>query len=54
MSKICYEIINIFFIGIDQRGGLSYASCGDKSYQAPEYSANFHELGSTLPLFSFG
>ncbi|KAI0241095.1 hypothetical protein LSAT2_001753 [Lamellibrachia satsuma] len=40
--------------GIDQRGGLPYASCGDKSYQAPEYSANFHELGSTLPLFSFG
>jgi hypothetical protein len=37
-----------------KRNGLLAASLGDKSYQVPEYSRNFHKQGSTLPVVSFG
>ncbi|KAL8575556.1 hypothetical protein ACOMHN_059620 [Nucella lapillus] len=35
---------------IDQRNGLAEASPGDKCYQAPEYSKDFHHLGATCAL----
>ena len=37
-----------------QRNGLPEASRGDKSYQSPEYSSDFHKHGSTLPIPNFG
>ncbi|KAK3698718.1 hypothetical protein QZH41_010753 [Actinostola sp. cb2023] len=37
-----------------QRNGLPEIALGDKSYQVPEYSRNFHKHGSTLPTVSFG
>lgn len=39
---------------IDRRNGIPYASEGDKSYQAVEYSPNFHKAGSSLPSPQFG
>ncbi|KAK3098034.1 hypothetical protein FSP39_015510 [Pinctada imbricata] len=39
---------------IDRRNGIPFASCGDKSYQAVEYSPGFHKRGSSLPLPQFG
>ncbi|XP_013389114.1 spermatogenesis-associated serine-rich protein 1-like [Lingula anatina] len=39
---------------IDQRNGIACASLGDKQYQAPEYSYNFHKFGSTRPIVNFG
>lgn len=39
---------------INQRNSLKAASLGDKPYQAPEYSTDFHKLGSTLPVVNFG
>ncbi|KAF6022025.1 SPATS1 [Bugula neritina] len=37
-----------------QRNGIPEASRGDKSYQTPEYSSNFHKQGSTRPVPNFG
>lgn len=39
---------------IDKRNGIPFASEGDKSYQAAEYSPNFHKAGSSLPSPQFG
>ncbi|XP_022288535.1 spermatogenesis-associated serine-rich protein 1-like isoform X3 [Crassostrea virginica] len=39
---------------IDKRNGIPYASEGDKSYQAVEYSPSFHKGGSSLPSPQFG
>ncbi|KAL5009832.1 hypothetical protein ScPMuIL_012137 [Solemya velum] len=39
---------------IDKRNGILQSSLGDKSYQVSEYSPEFHKLGSTLPVISFG
>ncbi|XP_062611132.1 spermatogenesis-associated serine-rich protein 1-like isoform X1 [Saccostrea cucullata] len=39
---------------IDKRNGIPYASEGDKSYQAVEYSPSFHKAGSSLPSPQFG
>ncbi|XP_077866350.1 spermatogenesis-associated serine-rich protein 1-like [Saccoglossus kowalevskii] len=36
------------------RGGLPWASPGDKSYQVCEYSPDFHKSGSTRPVVHFG
>lgn len=41
-------------VTIDKRNGIPYASEGDKTYQAPEYSPGFHRIGSSLPLTQFG
>ncbi|XP_068745670.1 uncharacterized protein [Montipora capricornis] len=38
----------------DKRNGIPAASLGDKSYQVPEYSMEFHKQGSTRPVISFG
>ncbi|XP_070568805.1 spermatogenesis-associated serine-rich protein 1-like isoform X2 [Ptychodera flava] len=38
----------------EARGGIPWASPGDKSYQVVEYSPNFHHYGSTRPVISFG
>lgn len=38
----------------DRRGSVPAASGGDKSYQAPEYSPDFHHYGSTRPVVNFG
>ncbi|XP_001184069.2 spermatogenesis-associated serine-rich protein 1 [Strongylocentrotus purpuratus] len=38
----------------ERRGEFPAASGGDKSYQAPEYSSNFHHFGSTRPVVTFG
>jgi len=38
----------------DKRNGIPAASLGDKSYQVPEYSLDFHRQGSTRPVISFG
>ncbi|XP_066295828.1 spermatogenesis-associated serine-rich protein 1-like [Branchiostoma lanceolatum] len=38
----------------DPRGGIPAASPGDKSYQVPEYSPQFHQVGSTRPVVVFG
>ncbi|XP_067951361.1 uncharacterized protein [Watersipora subatra] len=37
-----------------QRNGIPEASKGDKSYQTPEYSPDFHKSGSTRPIANFG
>lgn len=37
-----------------KRNGIPLAAPGDKSYQAVEYSPQFHRMGSTLPLVDFG
>ncbi|XP_021376836.1 spermatogenesis-associated serine-rich protein 1-like isoform X2 [Mizuhopecten yessoensis] len=39
---------------IDKRNGIPYASEGDKTYQAVEYSPGFHRTGSSRPLPEFG
>ncbi|KAK3600413.1 hypothetical protein CHS0354_026646 [Potamilus streckersoni] len=39
---------------IDKRNGIPEATPGDKSYQVPEYSPEFHKNGSTLPVINFG
>ncbi|XP_067839886.1 spermatogenesis-associated serine-rich protein 1 [Heptranchias perlo] len=39
---------------IDFRNGLPETSPGDKPYRTPEYSPDFHKLGSTRPLLNFG
>lgn len=39
---------------VDKRNGICTAAPGDKSYQAVEYSPDFHKYGSTLPLVNFG
>ena len=41
-------------VTIDKRNGIPFASEGDKTYQAPEYSPGFHRIGSSLPLTQFG
>ncbi|KXJ23752.1 spermatogenesis-associated serine-rich protein 1 [Exaiptasia diaphana] len=46
-------------MGIKKRGycprnGLPVIAMGDKSYQIPEYSREFHKHGSTRPTVSFG
>ncbi|XP_029211215.2 uncharacterized protein LOC114975256 isoform X1 [Acropora millepora] len=38
----------------DKRNGVPAASPGDKSYEVPEYSHEFHKHGSTRPVISFG
>lgn len=38
----------------EQRNGIPAASLGDKSYQVPEYSSDFHKQGSTRPVVNFG
>jgi len=38
----------------ENRNGIPIASLGDKSYQAPEYSLDFHKQGSTRPVINFG
>lgn len=38
----------------EQRNGIPGASPGDKSYQVPEYSPDFHTQGSTRPIVRFG
>ena len=42
------------FLVFDKRNGLPAASLGDKSYQVPEYSLDFHKQGSTRPVINFG
>ena len=44
----------VLFAVVDKRNGIPSASPGDKSYQAPEFSAGFHNDGSTLPPSNFG
>ncbi|XP_065057590.1 spermatogenesis-associated serine-rich protein 1-like [Rhopilema esculentum] len=39
--------------GMNQRAGLPMMTDGDKSYAVPEYSYNFHKVGSTLPAINF-
>ncbi|KAK0044594.1 spermatogenesis-associated serine-rich protein 1 [Biomphalaria pfeifferi] len=39
---------------IDKRNSIPEASPGDKSYQVPEYSPNFHKTENYLPKFSTG
>ncbi|XP_071820019.1 LOW QUALITY PROTEIN: spermatogenesis-associated serine-rich protein 1-like [Apostichopus japonicus] len=38
----------------ERRGKIPCAALGDKSYQVPEYSQNFHNFGSTRPVVCFG
>ncbi|KAJ7394885.1 spermatogenesis-associated serine-rich protein 1 [Desmophyllum pertusum] len=38
----------------NRRNGMHAASLGDKSYQVPEYSLEFHKQGSTRPVINFG
>ncbi|KAL9969686.1 hypothetical protein ACROYT_G021930 [Oculina patagonica] len=38
----------------DKRNDIPVASLGDKSYQVPEYSLDFHKQGSTRPIINFG
>jgi len=38
----------------DKRNSIPIASLGDKSYQVPEYSLDFHKQGSTRPVINFG
>jgi len=38
----------------ENRNGIPIASLGDKSYQVPEYSLDFHKQGSTRPVINFG
>lgn len=38
----------------DTRDGYPSAAHGDKPYKTPEYSPNFHKLGSTRPVVDFG
>ncbi|XP_052244604.1 spermatogenesis-associated serine-rich protein 1-like isoform X4 [Dreissena polymorpha] len=39
---------------IDKRNGIGESAPGDKPYKTPEYSSQFHKLGSTLPVIDFG
>lgn len=50
------NIIGIFLpIAVfDRRNSIPIASLGDKSYQVPEYSLDFHKQGSTRPVTNFG
>ncbi|XP_048766314.1 uncharacterized protein LOC125673673 isoform X4 [Ostrea edulis] len=50
-TKLDYKIPETI---IDKRNGIPYASEGDKSYQAVEYSPSFHKGGSHLPPPQFG
>lgn len=60
LHQNCFDIVmyNPLFIFsetiIDKRNGIPYASEGDKSYQAVEYSPSFHKGGSSLPSPQFG
>ena len=38
----------------DPRNEIGVAALGDKPYQAPEYSIDFHKVGSTRPVVNFG
>lgn len=38
----------------ERRGDIPFAALGDKSYQVPEYSPQFHKVGSTRPVVCFG
>lgn len=38
----------------NKRNGIPATSLGDKSYQVPEYSPDFHKHGSTRPVINFG
>ena len=38
----------------EKRNGIPVVSLGDKSYQVPEYSLDFHKQGSTRPVINFG
>ncbi|XP_071800558.1 spermatogenesis-associated serine-rich protein 1-like [Asterias amurensis] len=38
----------------ERRGYIPAAASGDKSYQAVEYSPQFHNFGSTRPIVNFG
>lgn len=38
----------------DSRDGYPETSLGDKPYRRPEYSPEFHKLGSTRPVVNFG
>ena len=60
-KKVCcgihfktFKMIIIYHTVMMQRNGLPEASRGDKSYQSPEYSSDFHKHGSTLPIPNFG
>lgn len=39
---------------IDKRNGIGESSPGDKPYRTPEFSPQFHKLGSSLPVIDFG
>lgn len=47
-------LMKLIFLVFDKRNGVPAASPGDKSYEVPEYSHEFHKHGSTRPVISFG
>ncbi|KAK2557340.1 Spermatogenesis-associated serine-rich protein 1 [Acropora cervicornis] len=53
MAELCTEYP---FLKVIARSGngVPAASPGDKSYEVPEYSHEFHKHGSTRPVISFG
>ena len=56
LSRITGLIVLLFlpWVVYDKRNEIPVASLGDKSYQVPEYSLDFHKQGSTRPVVNFG
>ena len=51
MLPVFYNVLDLVY---NQRNGIPATSLGDKSYQVPEYSPDFHKHGSTRPVINFG
>lgn len=51
---LTYWYICLMAIVYCPRNELPVISLGDKSYQVPEYSRDFHKHGSSRPTVSFG